>query len=274
MRLGKNGLICIFFFSLLPILGWTVEYRPWIGNYLEFEWNSTLRFQAFQDLAAGSHRFPYASDDFFLTTSLALAAKPDFSLDVEATAARTRRQSGSIDQIRLNGRIVWLDDIVGDPVTLTTGAGFIQAFDWSLKDKSSFHHGRSEAEIFLSVGKEWAQGDQWISRAWAMAALGSAARGSPWMRYDMAYAQRIKQCHEFEFFVHTLWGLGSKQLHRSHFHGYGAIDHQSIDLGCRYTYLIQFFGSASIEYAKRVYARNFPVQAHQISLSLLYTFGL
>ncbi len=274
MYLGKNGLIYIFFLSILPISGWCVDYHPWIGNYLEFEWNSTLRFQSFQKLAASSHHSHYASDDFFLTTSLALAAKPDFSLDIEATAARTRRQSGSIDQIRLNGRIVWLDDIVGDPITLTTGVGFIQAFDWSVKDISSFHHGRSEAEMFLSVGKEWAEDDQWTSRTWAVAALGSAIRGSPWIRFDVAYAKRVKLCHEFELFAHTLWGLGRKQLHRDHFHGYGSIHHQSIDVGCRYTYLIEFFGSASIEYAKRIYAHHFPVQAHQISLSLLYTFGL
>lgn len=274
MTQKNRRLVYSLIIFLLPMMGWTVEYQPWIGNYLEFEWRSALRYQYIHDLSSRSHLESYLSNDWFASTGLSFAAKPNFSLDVEGVAAWTRKQHGAIDQIRLNGRYVWLDDIAGDPVSLTTGASFIQSFSWSLKDISSFHHGRSEAELFFSVGKEWAKGEAWLSRLWAMGALGAAERGSPWLRFHIAYAARLCCHHEFEVFTRTLWGLGHKPLCRHHFHGYGPIQHQSMDIGFRYHYLIDFFGSLSIEYANRVYARNFPLATHQIQLSVLYLFGL
>ncbi|WP_068468436.1 hypothetical protein [Candidatus Protochlamydia phocaeensis] len=270
---AKRILIGMSFFLFLGPL-WGTEYQPWLGTYLEFEWRNSLRYQTYRYLSSHSHLTRYASDDFFLTSSLSLTAKPQFALEVEATAARTRRQSGGIDHLRVNGRYAWMDDIAGDPVTFTTGLSFIQSFVESLKDPSSFHHGRSEAELFASIGKETAQEDKWISRWWAMGGIGIAERGSPWLRFDLSYSKRLKEKHELELFACTLWGLGHKALHRTSFHGYGSIQHQSIDLGWRYTYLIDFLGSASLAYTTRIYARNFPVHTQQIVLQLLYTFGL
>ena len=149
----------------------------------------------------------------------------------------------------------------------------MQGFNRSFKDKSTFHHGHSEAEIFLSAGKEKTEGMRWISRWWGMLGIGCAERGSPWIRFNLSLADHFRLNHEIELFVRTLWGLGHKNLHHCHFGGYGPIQHQSVDLGFNYKYHVEFFGNIVIEYAKRVHARNFPVDAHQLRLSLLYTFG-
>lgn len=264
----------VFFILLLfPWLVHSVEYEPWIGTYFEFEWRTALRCQKFHFLACPDSLRSYRSNDLFLNTSLSVAVKPQFSIEAEAVAASTRRQSGGIDHIRINGRYVFLDDIAGDPLTVTFGAGLIQGFNRSYKDKGAFHHGHSEAEIFLSAGKERTEGMRWISRWWGMLGIGCAERGSPWIRFNASFAQRFKKKHELEIFAHTLWGLGHKNLHPSHFGGYGPVQHQSVDLGFAYRYLIDFFGNVAIEYSKRVHVRNFPADAYQLRLSMLYTFG-
>lgn len=253
----------------------SVEYRPWIGNYYEFEFRNSMLYQSYPAIACDSSLHHASSDDFFLSSSLSNAVDPSFSLEAEVVAAKTRKQCWGIDHFNLAGRLVWLDDISGDCITLTTGFVLTQTFDNSLSDISSFHHGTAEAEFFLSFGAEtmW-EDDDWVERWWGMTGIGIGDRGSPWLHGQYAYERRFCTNHEFLFRMNTLWGLGNNKIRIHDFHGYGSIQHQSIDLGIRYTYLIDFFGNASVDYSYRIYARNFPAQTHQILVSLLYTFGL
>lgn len=250
------------------------ETKPWLGNVFEFEFRPSIIYQGYTHLSTGSHEERYTSNDLFLNASLSNAL-PSFGLELEVLGAWTHRQRGDVDQVKMTGRYVWQDDIAGDPVSLVTGLSFIQAFRRSLKDVSSFHHGLSEAELFLSIGKEYPQDSDWISRWWGMLAIGAAAdRGSPWFRFDLAYEKSYCEKHELRLLAHSLWGTGHQRLRLHHFDGYGPVQHQSIDLGIRYTYLLDFFGSASLEYSYRIHARNFPAYAHQVMAQVLYTFGL
>jgi hypothetical protein len=267
---------CFIFLFLLDVCqGSATEYQPWLGNFYEFELRSDAMYQGYAWLSSGSHLKKYLSNDVFLDFSLSIARPdPDVSLEFEIIEARTRRQRGDIDQLKLTGRYVWQDDIAGDPMSLITGISYIQAFSSSLKDVSSFHHGLYNAEFFLSLGKEWAEGNLWNSRWWSVFAIGIAERGTPWLRFRLDYDKRWGEQHETKLFLHSLWGLGRHPLRFYHFYGYGSIQHQSIDLGLRYTYLLEFYGSASLEYSYRVYAYNFPAYTHHVIAQLLYTFGL
>jgi hypothetical protein len=273
---SRKGLVWKFFaliFLLKICQGIATEYKPWLGNLYEFESRSSLRYQRFHWFSSGSHLQKFSSNDFFLNVSLS-NARPDFGVEFEVLQASTRRQKGDIDRLRINGKYVWLDDVAGDPWTVTTGLSFIQAFRHSLKDLGSFHHGMEEGELFLSVGKETACETVWSSRWWGILGIGIAERGSPWIRFNLHYEKGWCDRHETKLFMHSMCGLGNKRLPVRHFHGYGPIRHQSIDIGFRYTYLLEFFGSVSLEYSYRVYAQNFPIYAHQVLGQLLYTFGL
>jgi hypothetical protein len=249
------------------------EYQPWLGNIYEFELRTALMYQDYHWLSSATHLKKFSSNDLFLKASLSNAF-PTFGLEVEATGALTRRQRGDVDQLKITGRYVWLDDVAGDALSLTTGFSLIYAFHRSLRDVSSFHHGRGEGEFFISFGKEIAQGTMWGSRWWNILGIGLADRGSPWLRWHLTYEKRWLDKHEIQLFLHTLWGFGHKRLHLEHFHGYGSIQHQSADIGLRYTYLLEYFGSASVEYSYRIHAYNFPIYVHRVLAMFLYTFGL
>lgn len=250
------------------------ETKPWLGNVFEFEFRPSLTYQGYTRLSSGSKAQKYSSSDLFLNVSLSNAL-PSFGLEIEVLGARTRRQRSDVDQVKMTGRYVWRDDIAGDPLSIVSGLSFIQAFHPSLKDVSSFHHGISEAELFLSVGKEYPQDTVWVSRWWSVFGIGAAAhRGSPWFRLNMAYEKCFCGQHELRLLLNTLWGTGHQRLHLHHFNGYGPVQHQSVDLGFRYTHLLEFFGNASLEYSYRVHARNFPEYTHRVTAQILYTFGL
>ena len=275
---SRKGSLKIWkFFALFLFLrigqGLTTEYQPWLGNIYEFEFRSSLIYQGYGCLSSGHHLKKYSSDDVFLNVSVSNTFQ-DFALEIEAAEAWTRRERGGVDQLKITGRYVWQDDIAGDPLTFTTGLSFIQAFQHSLKDVSCFHHGLEEGELFLSLGKETPLENLWGSRWWGMLGIGIAERGSPWLRFYLSYEKRWWDQHEMKLFLHSLWGLGHKRLHLRHFHGYGPLQHQSVDIGLRYTYLLDFFGSASLEYSYRIHAQNFPLYTHRVLVQLLYTFGL
>lgn len=252
----------------------STQTEPWLGNAYEFEFRPSLTYQGYRSLASSAHQQKYSSDDFFLNASLSNSA-PSMGVELEALGARTRRQKGDVDQIKLTGRYVWLDDITGDPLSVVSGLSYIQAFHHSLKDVSSFHHGLCEAEFFVSIGKELARDCEWNSRWWGVFGIGSAVdRGSPWLRFDIAYEKCFCEMHALRFMLNSLWGTGNRSLCLHHFDGYGPIQHQAIDLGVRYTYVLTFFGNASLEYSCRVHARNFPEYVHRVTVQILYTFGL
>lgn len=274
MAIGTRINPVIYVFCLLSTWGWSIELQPWVGNYLEFEWRTTPLYQSYHRVASHSQLVDYASDDFFLTTSLSNTLAAELAVEVEVTAAHTRRQRWDVDNFRLALRYMWLDDLLGDRISLTTGAILTQSFANSLPDISSFHHGRSEAELFVSVGRENSGEETWISRWWGVGGIGFAERGSPWLRGNIAYEYRFAPVQEVRLFVNSLWGLGHKRLRIHDFHGYGSLQHQSVDVGIRYTHLIRYFGSVALEYSNRRYARNFPAQVHCVLFTFLFTFSL
>lgn len=274
-RLMTNKWFFTLFYLCWFSYGNAIDYKPWLGNFYEFELYSTLNYQSYSWLSTGSHHINYPSNDIFLNLTINNSIPdPAIGIEFEATQAKTRKQRGEIDQLRLTGRYLWLDDIMGDPYSIITGFSYIQAFKNSLKDVSSFHHGLYNTEFFVSIGKEKVDECVWGSRCWGMFAVGIAEQGLPWLRLDLNYDKRLYEKHEFSLLLHSLWGLGGKSLKLSHFRGYGLIKHQSVDLGIRYTYLLECYGNVSLEYSYRLYANNFPSYTHRIIAQILYTFGL
>lgn len=272
MMLTLRRCLCLITLATANMLS-CVDFKPWLPDMYVFEWRNSLSYQTYPSIAKGRHIRKFSSDDCFLNTSLA-SSKDEYGLELEAAEAFTRSQRGSIDNLRASLRYSILDDIAGDPISLTAGSSYIQAFNWSVKDISSFHHGKYEGELFVSIGKEHAWGEVWVNRWWTAAVIGMAEKGSPWLRLNLGYDFRIKANQECKLFVHTLWGLGSKEIHPDHFKGYGPIQHRSVDLGFRYTYLLEYVGSFSFGYAARVYAYNYPAYAHNFQIEFHYNFGL
>lgn len=267
----RRYLIIIFLLSFISVFA--TEYQPWLGNIYEFEIQPSLTYQHFSKLSSGSHSIKYRSDDIFLNGSVRNSFD-SFGVELEAKFGWTKFQKGSFDQIKLTGRYVIADDLLGDSYGIVTGLSLGQASQKSVHDISSFHHGLHEAELFLSIGKEFPFETSWDRRWWTVLGIGTAVeKGSPWIRFHFVFEKSLCENQELRFFVHSLWGLGKKQLFPCHFHGYGPICHQSIDLGLRYTYLLEYLGNASVEYSYRVHARNFPMQTHQVLAQFIYFYN-
>lgn len=257
------------FLLLIPLKIFSLDLKPWFSEDFMLQPHLDILYQSYRRLAVPHRSVSYRGSDTFSSLGLGLSAF-QYSGELEVTLAKTRKQNFACDNFRLLGRYQLMNDLVGDPVSATAGIILSKAFKHSLKDISSFHHGIFEVEAHVAVGREKSIGDNWDYRWWGLCALGSGDRGWPWVRTRFVWEKNACERHYFGFLVDTLWGFAKRNLHRrEHFRGYGAIAHQSVDLGLRYDLLLDF-ATLSFEYRHRVYARNFPKQANLFYLSVTY----
>ena len=224
--------------------------------------------------AAHGKRRRHANDNFCFT-SLAIA-KDELNAELEITGADTGAHHFGWDNIQLTGRYSWTNDVVGDPVTIVTGLTLRRAWKQAVNDLSSFHHGRTEGEIHVAAGKEFVCEQFWMSRMWGLFAIGTADKGSPWLRSSVNWECNWWDRHEVRLSVRGLCGLGGNGLNLNKpFRGYGPIRHRSLDFAVRYSYFVETLdGRCELEYSHRVYAKNFPKNANCILATFHYAFGL
>jgi len=270
----------LLFFGVLQ----GIEYRPWYPDALQLQGELNYRFQSYHSVDAPSSKRGesyshyqkkknhYSSDDHFVDSSLMIAFEP-FSLQIESEFADTRKRNFDWDHVSLAGRYLWLNDNVGDPVSLSTGVSLRRAWREAVNDISSFHHGRNEAFFHVALGKQKIEGDTWLSRWWGVLGIGTADRWTPWIAANAAYEWNECDSHRLRLYVNSLWGVGNKKLRVHDFGGYGPIAHRSIDIGLRYSYEFDYLGLISIDYARRVYAHNFPDDVNTLTVSYIYPFG-
>lgn len=251
------------------------ELQPWYGQMLEIDTQAAGQLQAYRSVCKNTNFVKHPACDLFFNLS-AGSSYNEFAGEFEAVASDTRYRSFGMDCIRLTARYRWMNDIVGEPISLVQGVTITQVFKPGLRNLSSFHHGGIESEFHLAAGKEFSSMQFWTSRFWSVVGIGIADMGYPWVRGDAAWEHNFCDAHQVRLFAKSLWGLGHKVLNPNHsFHGYGPIRHQLIDIGLRYSKFLEGTGiTLSIEYAYRLYARNCPAQVNSLYASLNYPFGL
>jgi hypothetical protein len=264
-----RAVLTLFF---LPAFLQAVELKPWYSNDLQLQGFLDYRFQNFPSVNASGKHNHYSSNDSFVTGSLLYIYSP-YSVQVETEFADTKKRNFDWDHVNVTGRYLLLDDNIGDPFSLTTGLTLSRAWREAVNDISSFHHGRNEAFLHVSLGKQNIQGSTWLSRWWCVTGIGTADRWTPWVVANGAYEWNGCDPHRFCLYVNSLWGCGKRRLKVHDFGGYGPVEHRSIDLGLRYTHEFDYYGMLSIEYAHRVYAHNFPDHANVFKICYNYPFG-
>ena len=267
----------LYFFLLAPIVCTATDLKPWFGNEYETEIRASLLYQNYKYLDIPSHReFKRNENDYFATLSATYPFRR-YSGEFEATAAFTKHQRRRWDNFRVTGRYQWWnDEFDGDPFSIVTSITLTQAMGRALHDVSSFHHGHIEGEFDFSFGKKYGYpcSKDFVFRWWGVAGIATSDRGSPWARGDAACEYNYSDMHLFRLFLNSLWGMGGYDIRpRHHFKGYGKIAHRSVDVGIRYSLNWGWWGTLSLQYARRVHARNFPKNANLVFIEYYYPFG-
>jgi hypothetical protein len=263
---------CLCFISSLSVEA--IEAQPWFGDVYQFHFLGSYaysRFSSFQN-ATPSLEKPFQSNLFYL--GLDFSPSPVWSIDADMQLADTTAMSFNFRSLALQSRYLWQDDIIGDPVSFATGVSGRVTSSNSLRDISCPSHSNIDFELNFSIGKEFEASNSWLFRTWFFGALGHANRGSPWVRAIASIETNIDDQHKWALYAEAINGYG-RHVHVDidHFYGYAKIREKAIDLGIRYGYRFDVWGTLRIEYVRRVLAKSAPQRVNTFIVSYLLPFS-
>lgn len=253
----------------------SIEMQPWLGDVYEFHFLSSYAYSWFYSVQKSEPRFDQFFQSNLIYMGLDFSPSPVWSVDMDLQFADTSKMSFNFRTLAAQARYLWLDDIVGDPISLTTGASVRLTGTSSLKDVSCPSHGNMDFELNFSLGKEFDASDSWRFRTWGFGAVGQANRGAPWVRATVAIETNINDVHKWAFFVDGINGY-SRYTHIDvdHFFGYAKVREKVIDLRFRYGCRTGVWGTLRLEYMRRVLAKSAPQRVNTFVLSYLLPFSL
>lgn len=272
MSLSKALLLFLLSFSG-SLFGLARE--PWFCTIWEFALTPTYTYSRYPNVQHGIPHFENPSNDQLLSFDLDVSPSPSWQIAAEVEFADTPRQAMGLRSIAFQARYLWLDDILGDPVSLTTGAVIRGVSQHSLKDVSCPYHSDINFEINTAIGREWDHGFEWKVRVFGGLSLGMANRGLPWMTGFAMLEGQIHEANRVGLFLDATTGFGGQEdVFANHFDGYASIGHRNLDIGIKYTYVFDIWGHLSFACTRRIYARSFPEQVNFFTVSYLLPFSL
>ncbi len=269
----KRTILSLALLSSLP--AWSLDTKPWMGPAYGFEFDSAFSYSRFSKVEGASKQLsaPVNNRNILLDMSFVPTAAMDLQMETEF--GKTDSVNWALRSAAVQGRMQLLDDICGDPVSLTLGINLRGAPHHFLRDVSTPYAAVFNMELSCSVGKEWSENGSWTMRTYGMATVGQANQGYPWTRELFVWQKNFHDVHRFTLFADLDVGFGNKQhVNVRHFDGWGKIQHQSLDLGAGYSYKMGVYGMLTALYAYRVFAHNYPERVNFVSLAYTIPFSL
>jgi hypothetical protein len=262
-------------FLITPLSLFALDQVPWFCTLWEFTLTPKYTYSRYPRVQNGVPPQQHPSNDHLLAFDLAVSPSPDWQVDGEIEFADTPIQSMGFRSGAFQAKYRWLDDLIGDPVSLTTGAVIRGVSSHSLRDVSCPYHSHFNMEVNAVVGREWDHGFDWRVRIFSGGALGMGNRGYPWASGFGVVEGQIRSKHRLGFSIGASFGMGPhRKVDVDHFNGYAFIHHQNVDVGVRYTYVIPIWGHLSLSYARRVFARSFPEKVNFLTVEYRLPFSL
>jgi hypothetical protein len=269
----------LLIFVLLPIATFSLEKAPWFGNDNEFESRAAYSFDWHNkfDVANGSET--HRARNHHLDLSLAFATMSLYHAELELKAANTGVMNGDrdldLEAFSLGARYLWLNDLVGDNLSLTTGASLSFVPFSVTKNPNLMRHGEIELAAHAAVGKERSEGRTWTSRLWAALELAMGNQGSPWVKGDVCFEKNFADTQQMKGFVEFERGFGNQKLNSlASFKGYKTLRYETVTAGLRYAYQLGVWGDLSCQYAYGLHAKFAPQNAHSLTLGYRLPFSL
>lgn len=251
------------------------EEKPWLGNLWEFYLDAGYAFSRYSSVANANPPLKHPSNDNLIGFDFGLSPAEEWDVAMEVEFVQTPRQRWGRRSTAIQVRKLWLDDTIGDALSLTTGATVRLTSYNSLRDISCPYSARWDVEFHSAVGKEWNRASAWTTRFYGVGAVGQGSWGAPWTSVKLAFDVNKVDVHQIEFYALGYWGFGRRHtVDISHFKGWGSYDHSSVDLGLGYFYYLGAWGHLRLDYFHRVYARVYPRGVNSLMLSYHLPFSL
>jgi hypothetical protein len=260
-------------FFILPTIALSLEMQPWFGNTYELSFLGKYAYSRFSSVDSSIPPLANTSNDHLLHFNLEFPVSSALDIDTDLEFTDTPRQSFSFRSYALQTRYLIWDDIVGDILSVDVGANARITSKRSVHDISCPYGNIFDLEGSFALGKEFDQ-SSWKVRIWGFGALGIANKGSPWIRGALSLEGNISECNKWALYTHAIHGYGRKTIvYIDHFDGYGPMREKNIDIGLKIGHRFNAWGTLSLEYRRRVYAKRCPEGVNTFAIMYLLPFS-
>ena len=259
--------LSLFFFTRVVV---SLEYQPWFSELYNLHLLSSYSYSYYSSVDGASIPLSSTSKDHFILFDVEYTPSTNWNINADINFLDTPRQKRmNFMSSAFHLRYLWLDDIIGDPVSFVMGAHIRYVSKDAIRDISCPYHGRVEGEGDISIGKE-IDSSIWRFRLWGWGGVGIANKGSPWLHARVVLEACYNIIHKFAFFFDTLHSYGRKKtVNIEKFYGYGSIRQKSLDLTARYGYKLGRIGTFRVEYSYKISAKRCPKNVKTFTLAYL-----
>ncbi len=249
--------------------------QPYYSPLAEFQFRPAYSCCYYPSVSRGKNPASYRSHDQRLDLNFGVQFWPNWELQFASDFLESRKLNWGAERVGLQVRHLFLDDVVGDPISLSVGLQGFYVPTRSLRDVGVSYHAQGNFELGAAIGKEMGKTYHWFFRFWGFLGVGIANRGLPWIRPVITAEMKFEQNHALKAFVESYLGFGNRHhVNINDFNGYAKIAHRSIDLGLNYTHFFRIWGRLSLQGTYRVYAHSFPKRAVSACLTYRLPFSL
>jgi hypothetical protein len=248
---------------------------PWLPPLWEFQSQGALAVERQSQLQTEQGEVSLPGTLLFLRPDLALTVWPNWEAEVTLSFVRTPKPSFLYEATFCQLRYQWMNDLEGDPLALVAGLFVALPNSTLLHSRRFLYHGEFNAEAYASFGKEWSWRNDWACHVWALAALGMANRGYPWVHLLAHTDWKPNKQFIVELFGEWLSAFGPHSLNLNKpFHGYANIHHRTLTIGCQIEREDPLSFNLALKGWYNLYARNFFIHFWGIELLLSRSFSL
>ncbi|HRW58958.1 MAG TPA: hypothetical protein P5048_05030 [Chlamydiales bacterium] len=267
----KKFLLSLVF---VPFMLFSLEEQPWFGNVYEFFLLSEYSYSRFKEIDRASPQLTKPQNVHNLYFDLAFSPSSAWNMDLELQCFATPFQDFNFSTTAFQLRYLWKDDVIGDPVSFSTGASLRIVTDQTVKDPDTLMHGEVEFEVNAAMGKEFDFKQAWRQRIWLYGALGQANKGRLFLKGVLSLEGNIHEKHKWALFARANRGYGTERtIDPNHFSGYGKVHYKKVDLGIRYGYRIESVGTLRLEYQRRILNVLTPKDVNRFTIGFLLPFS-
>ena len=263
----------LLLFLLFPLSLSAFVVDPWFSNIGEFQLRSTYSYRYYPQMSQS--QTSYHSNDHLIDLNLGLTFLPSWEAQLESDFSDIQKLSWGAERLGAQIRYLMLNDVAGDPVSLTIGGQLFYVPSRNLRDVSCPYHAEGNLELGVGMGKELGGVYHWLYRLHGFFGIGTGNRGSPWLHPSLSVEMKYGRPHKFQLTADGSFGLGKQSLvFVDRFHGYAKIKHRSVDLSLGYSYHFKIWGSLEMQCVYRLYAYACPERVGMFTMSYHFPFSI
>lgn len=246
----------------------------YFGKDKEFEFKSVGSYQHASKWRLKGQTKRQEKDHTLLEMSLGISPVANWRGELGVDFAKVANfHTFNMQATRLEAQYLWKNDLVGDPISLSTGLSFIFPKHKGCYNLSKVPYSSSNAELHICMGKEQAQGPSYESRIFATFTMGIKNKGAPWSKARFLYEHNLQDRFKVSIFTEGAYAFSKRQ--------WQSIPNESelsrgafrfCNVGLEGTYVWDFVGEWNLGIQKRIYARNLPSDTLGVSLGFFIPF--